>query len=57
MVEKEEETFIFPFEKLEIWELAIGLADFVLGLLESVAPNKYFRLVGQIQAAFYQIRN
>ena len=43
--------FVFPFEKLEVWQLAVDLADFVLELLESFPPNKHFRLVGQMEAA------
>jgi len=29
--------FIFPFEKLEVWQLAVDLADFVLSLLKKYA--------------------
>ena len=43
--------FKFPFEKLEIWHLAIDLADFVLKVLESFPKDKYYRLIGQTEAA------
>ena len=43
--------FKFPFEKLEVWQLAVDLADFILGLLDSFAPNRYLRLVGQMETA------
>lgn len=43
--------FIFPFEKLEVWQLSIDLADYILGLLETFVPNKHLRLVGQMEAA------
>ena len=43
--------FIFPFEKLEIWQLAVDLADYILELLETIPPNKHLRLVGQMEAA------
>ena len=43
--------FIFPFEKLEVWQLSIDLADYILGLLEMFPPNKYLRLVSQMEAA------
>lgn len=46
-----EDKFIFPFEKLEVWRLAVKFADFILGLLESFPPNKHFRLIGQMEAA------
>ncbi len=25
--------FVFPFEKLEVWQLAVDLADFIFNLL------------------------
>jgi len=31
-----DETFVFPFEKLEVYRLALELADFVFQLLESI---------------------
>ena len=43
--------FVFPFEKLEVWQLAVDLADFVLELLESFPTNKHIRLAGQMEAA------
>jgi hypothetical protein len=33
--------FVFPFEKLEVWQLAVDLADFIFSLLESFPPNKH----------------
>ena len=46
-----EDDFVFPFEKLEVWQLAVELADFILNLMDSFPPNKYIRLVGQMEAA------
>jgi len=43
--------FRFPFEKLEVWHLAVGFADYVLNILNSFPPNKYSRVVGQMEAA------
>ncbi len=43
--------FVFPFEKLEVWHLAMDLADYILELLEIFPPHKYLRLVSQMQAA------
>lgn len=51
MAKKKKEEFVFPFEKLEVWRLAVDLADFVLEILESFPPNKYLRLVGQMESA------
>ena len=47
----DEEGFVFPFEKIEIWELSVDLADFVIDLLESFPPNKHFRVIGQMESA------
>jgi hypothetical protein len=49
--EKKDGRFVFPFEKLEIWQLAVDLADYILELLETFPTNKYLRLVGQMEAA------
>jgi len=43
--------FVFPFERLEVWQLAVELADYVLSLLETFPPNKHLRLIGQMEAA------
>jgi four helix bundle protein len=43
--------YLFPFEKLEVWQLSVDLADYVLGLLEKLPPNKHIRLVSQMEAA------
>jgi four helix bundle protein len=50
-----EKSFVFPFEKLEIWNLAVDFADFILELLESFQANKYLRLIGQMEAAVSSI--
>ncbi len=43
--------FVFPFEKLEVWHLAVDLTDFVLSLLEGFPAHRYLRLIGQMEAA------
>ena len=43
--------FVFPFEKLEVWHLAVDLADFFFSLLEMFPPNKHFRIISQMEAA------
>ena len=56
MIQKiERNQFVFPFEKLEIWQLGVDLADFILSLLESFPTNKHLRLVGQMEAAVSSI--
>ena len=47
----DEDNFVFPFEKIEVWQLSVDLADFVIGLLESFPPNKHFRVIGQMESA------
>jgi four helix bundle protein len=49
------DKFEFPFEKLEVWHLAIDFADYILSLLESFQQNKYIRLIGQMEAAVSSI--
>ena len=55
MRRSEKGKFVFPFEKLDVWQLAIDLADFILNLLESFPANKYLRLIGQMEAAVSSI--
>jgi four helix bundle protein len=43
--------YVFPFEKLDVWQLAVDLAEFVLGLLDQIPRNKHIRLVSQMEAA------
>ena len=43
--------YVFPFEKLDVWQMAVNLAEFVLDLLEKFPKNRHLRLVGQMEAA------
>ena len=45
------ERYIFPFERLEVWQESIELADVVLGLLERIPPNRHLRMVSQLEGA------
>ena len=47
--------FKFPFTKLEVWQLAVDMADLVLERLEELPKNKYLRLIGQMEAAVCSI--
>ena len=49
-MDKKKDEFIFPFERLEVWRLAVEFADDILKLLETFPPNKHFRLIGQMEA-------
>jgi four helix bundle protein len=52
---RKEMPYIFPFEKLDVYQMALELADYVLGLLESIPLNKHFRLVSQMEAAVVSV--
>ena len=43
--------YLFPFEKLDVWQLAVDLAEYVLNLLENLNQNKHMRLISQMEAA------
>src|SRR3990172_8521157 len=43
--------YIFPFEKLDVWQMSIELADFVLNLLDKIPANRHLRLVSQMESA------
>ena len=43
--------YLFPFEKLDVWQLAVNLAETVLDLLEDLPPNKHIRLISQMEGA------
>ncbi len=45
------QKYIFPFEKLDVWQLAVELAYTVLGILEKLPQNKHIRLISQMEAA------
>ena len=44
-------TYVFPFEKLDVYQLSLDLAEYVLDLLEKFPDNRHIRLVGQMEAA------
>ena len=48
-------SYTFPFEKLDVYQLAIELAEHVLGLLERIPLNKHFRMVSQMEGAVVSI--
>lgn len=43
--------YLFLFEKLDVWQLAVDLAKTVLDLLEKLPQNKHIRLISQMEAA------
>ena len=48
---KTAERYVFPFEKLEVWQEAVALANYVLQLLEQVPQGRHLRLVSQMEGA------
>lgn len=51
----EAERYVFPFEKLDVWQMSVNLAEFVLNSLEKVPGMKHMRLVGQMEGAVTSI--
>lgn len=49
------ERYVFPFEKLEVWQDSLALADAVLGLIDRVPRGRHFRLISQIEGAVASI--
>ena len=45
------DDYVFPFEKLDVYQLSIDLAEYVLDLIEGFPANRHIRLVGQMEAA------
>ncbi len=45
------DKYLFPFEKLDVWKMAVDLAEYILDLLEKLPQNKHIRLIGQIESA------
>ena len=43
--------YVFPFEKLDVYQLALDLAEFVLELLEKLPQNRHIRLISQMEAS------
>ena len=45
------EKYLFPFEKLDVWQMSVDLAERVLNLLEQLPQNRRQRLISQMEAA------
>jgi four helix bundle protein len=43
--------YLFPFEKLDVWQMSVDLAERVLNLLEQLPQNRHQRLISQMEAA------
>jgi len=51
----EESKFVFPFEKLDVWQMSVNLTGYVLELLEKIPFNRHLRLVSQLEGAVASI--
>ena len=51
MREGQKASYVFPFEKLDVYQMSLDLADYVLALLERFPPNRHMRLISQMEAA------
>ena len=47
--------YIFPFEKLDVYQMAVDLAEKILLLLEKFPENRHFRLISQMESAAVSI--
>jgi four helix bundle protein len=47
--------YIFPFEKLEVYQMSLDLADLVLKFLENLPHNRHIRLISQLEAAVVSV--
>jgi len=45
------ERYVFPFEKLDVWQESLALTEYILGLLEQLPQNRHIRLLSQMEGA------
>jgi four helix bundle protein len=43
--------YVFPFEKLAVWQMAVDLAEYVMDLLDKVPAQRHLRIIGQLEAS------
>ena len=43
--------YLFPFEKLDVWQMSLNLAEKILLFLEQIPSGKHIRLVNQMEGA------
>lgn len=48
-------AYIFPFEKLDVWQESLELANHVLELLEGLPSSKHLRLISQLEGAVVSV--
>ena len=55
MRQRKTNEYVFPFEKLEVWQLSVDLAGHVLSLLGRMPSNRHIRLFSQMEAAVVSV--
>ena len=53
--EKHETTYTFPFEKLEIWQHAVDLADCTLNIVDALPSDKHPNLTAVMKEAVSRV--
>ena len=53
--EKNETTYTFSFEKLEIWHHAVDLADCTLNIVDALSSDKYLNLTTLMKEAVSRV--
>ena len=53
--EKNETTYTFPFEKMEIWHHAVDLADCTLNIVDALSSNKHLNLTTLMKEAVSRV--
>ena len=43
--------YLFPFERLDVWQRSLELADIILQVVGRIPQNRHIRLVSQMEAA------
>jgi four helix bundle protein len=43
--------YLFPFEKLDVYQMALDLSEKILTFLDELPQNKHVRLISQMEAA------
>jgi four helix bundle protein len=43
--------YLFPFEKLDVYQIAVDLSEKVLNFLDELPQNRHVRLINQMEAA------
>ena len=48
-------TYIYPFEKLDVWQNSVELVKIIYEIIESFPPNEKYNLVSQVRRSALSI--